>query len=322
MAGSPTPSSDAAMHQYANVRRLSGNQMSPPLPRSFSSGSSVLRGPDESQHGRPAPIDIPTSPPPDLEGGSPPASLDPTSYHAAPISPVGDVGPSSSPPTSPSVNAYSFSDLPPLGTNLAGYFDGTDKSSSPGPSFLRREKSTASNLSNESRPGSLFYGEGVGVEGTFRPESIVGNFGLYGRPGSTASMGGSGDQFQMLLRHAHECVASRFSERAGADFSAVARLAKMLKEAEARLATSASSYEEDHTELEGRLEEVSLPQLLCDCAFANLLLRYEPSCRSSDARRRSFAAPRSSILTSLLRSKAMSPRSPSSSSEVASRTMA
>lgn len=125
--------------------------------------------------------------------GSPPAGIDTTSYHAAPISPVGDVGSSPSP----------FSSMPPpespfnlssSSTNFFGANDTPEKYSA----FLRRQGSTLSMNSSisgsgggHSRPGSMFQGEGTATGGMFPGDGF-----------SFAS--GSGDQFQNLARHAGE----------------------------------------------------------------------------------------------------------------------
>lgn len=47
----------------------------------------------------------------------------------------------------------------------------------------------------------------------------------------------------------------------------VCRLSRKLKEAEARFETSASSYEQEHSELESRLEEVGPAALQLSRAF-------------------------------------------------------
>ena len=164
----------------------------------------------------PGPVSTPTS---ITTFGSPPSSVDSTSYHPAPISPIGDIMASSSPLESPTR-------LPALATNPLDYFDSPDRAA-----WLRRERSRGSLASTDSQLTNVFAGEGgLGDEDSFRPESWG-----HDRAGSAASSS-SADQFRALLRQAQE-------------------LSRKLKESEARFATSASTYEQEHSDLEAKLDE-------------------------------------------------------------------
>ncbi|GAA5892067.1 hypothetical protein JCM6882_005685 [Rhodosporidiobolus microsporus] len=178
--------------------------------------------------------------------GSPPTSIDTTSFHAAPLSPHQPSDRSSSsffpgqtpPPASPPAFDLSAaaSDFFSVGTNTPD--SSPEKHFS---SFLRRQGSTVSHFSTTSstgpgsggsRPSSLFAGEG----GLGLPVSIFeGSPAGHSRDGSNGTLGG-GEQVQQLLRHANE-------------------LARKLKEAETRFQANATAYEEQVSDLEGRLEE-------------------------------------------------------------------
>ncbi|KAK4700973.1 hypothetical protein P7C70_g5266, partial [Phenoliferia sp. Uapishka_3] len=237
---SPTPSaggSDRAMSPAGHMRRSSTSGI--PRPHSRAGSNSSFSAEDHRRESSgsstgslrklPSPIEIsspPSSPPSaDMMGRSPPASIDTKSYHAPPISPVGDVGPVSSSPNS--LAPYSY----PLGSDYYAAADATPDRS--GNYFSRRDPSSASNGS-EQRPGSMFFGEAEGVGG-YRPDSIAGFPNYNGRPGSTAS-GGSGDQFQAALRQIQD-------------------LSRKLKDSEERYQQSSSTFEQEHSELESRLEE-------------------------------------------------------------------
>ncbi|GAA5922288.1 uncharacterized protein JCM15063_003247 [Sporobolomyces koalae] len=148
--------------------------------------------------------------------GSP--GVDETSFHPAPLSPVGDYGPSSS---SFSSNFPGFSPAPasPIGydrNNSSDLF--STVGDSPGYLGSRRHSSSGDSITG-SRPSSLFGNSGF--------------LNAHSRDGSLINS----EQVQMLMRQASE-------------------LQKKLKDAEARLQTSASAFENDQSDLEARLEEV------------------------------------------------------------------
>lgn len=203
---SPTqarPASAASNRAKSPLERDTRRTSSSGIPRPLSSvGSNSGRhqrvASDSSDLASPLPRPRPSSPP---LIASPTTSednnIDTTSYHAPPISPVTDASPQSALPSSfNNVGAYSFSELPPTGTNLQDYFaarDGTPDRASP--YSLRRDNSLAStNSSGESRPGSFFVGEASGMGGGYRPDSMFG-----GQPISTV-----GGDNSSLSRHAAE----------------------------------------------------------------------------------------------------------------------
>lgn len=163
--------------------------------RRESSGSSV-----SSRRGT-APLSLPSSPLSDShlsETSSPPSSIDTTSYHAPPISPVGDVG-SSACSSNLTSSAYDFADLASLQNSTADYFSSGNDSSpeKASPYLFRRQGSTTSiGSSGGSRPGSLFFGEALGSAGASAfPYSG-------GRPASTVIT--PEQQLQILARNYHE----------------------------------------------------------------------------------------------------------------------
>lgn len=216
-ARSPTPGED---DQFVFHRRTSTpTQFSAPLSRSFSDATIALSTSDGERSS--TDFDDRSTPAPVTGFGSPPSSIDSTSYHPAPISPIGDIGASPSSLESPTRH-------PNPSMNPLDYFDSPDRAA-----WIRRERSRGSLLSTDTQLTDIFAGEGGLAEGdAFQPDSW--GYG-HGRPGSTASSS-SADQFQALLRQAHE-------------------LSRKLKESEARFATSASTYEQDQLELEGKLDE-------------------------------------------------------------------
>ncbi|KAI5481521.1 Annexin family protein [Pseudohyphozyma bogoriensis] len=209
-ARSPTPGSGPSERAFSPTLDppavIKSRSNSGPTRRESSGGSGGGRASTE-------PAAIPISPSTSgnfTDVSSPPSSVDTTSYYAPPISPVGDHGPSASPP---SAVPYAY-DMSPMGQAINDFYAESTPEKG-GSAFLRRDASTASMGSTGSRPGSLFFGEG---------------FGSAGRPGSMMP----GDQ--ALLRQINE-------------------LTKKLKDQEARNESSASAYEQEHSELEGRLEE-------------------------------------------------------------------
>ncbi|KAM0755554.1 hypothetical protein T439DRAFT_320247 [Meredithblackwellia eburnea MCA 4105] len=238
-ARSPTPSSASERAKspsdlpQTHYRRRSGSG----IPRPLSRASTGLSDFDPSK-----PPLSPPPPSPTKETSSPATSgIDTTSYHAPPISPVRD---NDEPDTQPLDSAqmpnmgaaFGFPDL----QSLSGFNEFFDPNASPERAssyLLRRENSTASTGSSGggSRPGSLFYGEGMGSGGTFRPDSMASIFpSSYNRAGSTGS--GSGDQTVALFRYCQE-------------------LQKKLKDSDDRYQSSSATFEQEHSELESRLEE-------------------------------------------------------------------
>lgn len=182
-----------------------------PFPQSFSASHLPLSPGDDAEK----------------EGLSP--GLDKTSFYPRPLSPTG----SSSPPLSPPSELDSF---PSLGQSMAPLFDQdqdsadtsmTSSGNSPSPTRRRFISTTSS-----SRPASGFIGEGFGANESlgFRPDSVA---------SLSSMMGGTGDQFQTLLRQHHE-------------------LSKKFKEVQKNLETVSNSNEDQIADLESRLEEVSL----------------------------------------------------------------
>ncbi|GAA5879161.1 hypothetical protein JCM8547_001601 [Rhodosporidiobolus lusitaniae] len=189
-----------------------------------------------------------SSTPDDSFFGSPPTSIDTTSFHATPLSPSQQDGKRSSasffpgltpPPASPP--AFDLSSTSSL--NFFQQSHSTSPDSSPEKYFtsLRRQGSTVSHLSSTSsgaggsRPTSMFAGEGgLGLN----DGSLFAGSPAHGREGSGGMVGGGGpEQVQQLLRHTND-------------------LMKKLKDTEGRLQASASAYEEQVSDLESRLEEV------------------------------------------------------------------
>lgn len=146
---------------------------------------------------------------------SPPSSIDSTSYHARPISPLGDVGFSPLITNSSSFGSFDFTALPPP----LEAFNSTQSQAPPSPTtyfsnstqsspeksnnnnnslapFTYDMRRTPSNSSSESGGAAGIYsGEGVGMIGNVRPESIFG-------------MKGFGNDTQALLVHVQEYVVS------------------------------------------------------------------------------------------------------------------
>lgn len=180
----------------ARIRKISGD-----LPRSTSTEPLSPTGSRGQGSGRNSPAflnisttpiierpDSPSSPSTTISVGSPPPVLDLTSYHDQPLSPLSESTLSPSSPEPPLLFVP-----PTYGFGLSP----TPRGEREGPSSLlmRREASntsTSSGSSDSSRPTSLFMGEGDGLGGMFR--------------GDSSSLGrvGAGEQFQMLLRQAHE----------------------------------------------------------------------------------------------------------------------
>lgn len=216
-ARSPTPGEH---DQFALHRRTSTpTQYSAPLPRSLSDASIAL----STSGGGKSSTDLEaiSTPASVTTFGSPPSSIDSTSYHPAPISPIGDIGASPSPLDSPTR-------FPIPGTNVLDYFDSPDRAA-----WIRRERSRGSLLSADSQIANVFAGEGgLGEGDAFQPDSW--GYG-HGRVGSAASAS-SADQFQALLRQTHE-------------------LSRKLQESEARYSASASAYEQEQLELNMKLDE-------------------------------------------------------------------
>ncbi|SCV68675.1 BQ2448_796 [Microbotryum intermedium] len=94
---------------------------------------------------------------------------------------------------------------------------------------MQRDASSASSNSGTSRPGSIFQVEGMGLGGDFQLADL--------HDGSPFTGRNDPETTQSMWRYATE-------------------LSKKHKELEDRLSTSASSYEEQINELEGRLEEM------------------------------------------------------------------
>ncbi|GAA6022178.1 hypothetical protein JCM10207_003935 [Rhodosporidiobolus poonsookiae] len=174
--------------------------------------------------------------PDDSVFGSPP-TLDTTSFHATPLSPPSDAQPSSSFFPLPGSTSTASTSPPAFDLSLAhsDFFSSAPESPEKYFTSLRRQGSTVSHLSStssDSRPTSLFAGEGgLGLPGSMFANSPAG----HSRDSSSGTLGG-GEHMQQLLRHANE-------------------LARKLKETETRLQASASAYEEQVSDLEARLEE-------------------------------------------------------------------
>ncbi|CEQ38867.1 SPOSA6832_00319, partial [Sporobolomyces salmonicolor] len=224
------------------------------LSRSTSDGDVSLSSSIDSRRSAPIGMGNASASSPNSHGnssmvGSPPTSIDTTSFHATPLSPVGDVGPSSSasasafpglspPPSSPP--AFDLSH--PSDSDYFAVVDASPESPETYYTSLRHQASATSHSSSGgSRPNSLF-GEGAlgGAGGVFAPMR------------DTSMM--SSEQVQALVRQASD-------------------LHKKWKDAEARFQASSSAYEQDQSELEARVEEVRVfpPSLDCGGPLAHLL---------------------------------------------------
>ncbi|GAA5821042.1 hypothetical protein JCM10212_006521 [Sporobolomyces blumeae] len=227
---SPTPTGDGSGFGFAAARSPtpSNGRARSSLGRSTSSGSVSLSSSFDSH--RSGLSDLATTPgrgDASSCGFGSPNTIDETSFHPAPVSPVGDVGPSSSsfasafpglsPPPPPSPPPFDVSHrTDPFVTPSTGYApDSPDKFFT----SLRRQSISGSSSGAGSRPSSLFEGQ-VFAGGHGREGSLMG-----------------AEQVQQLLRHA-------------------ADLQKKLKDVEGRLQASSSAYEQDQSDLEARLEEM------------------------------------------------------------------
>lgn len=182
-ARSSTPNDDSFS---GHRRRHSGPPLGDAQPRRASFGSTSSSRPSSRQTTVP---DESASSPFGAGPRSPGSSLDTTSYHAPPISPVRE--------------EY-YGSLKPFDLAIGGSspFSASIRSSSysldtPDSTSMRRQGSTASARSFNSSNSSLFLGEG-----TFGFDS----------PGARAEsvLFGGGDRYQSLLRHAGECVLDGF----------------------------------------------------------------------------------------------------------------
>lgn len=133
------------------------------------------------------------------------SAIDEISYHARPISPIGETSPPFS-RTQSRTERGSLESIPSAESSPEKGYSST---------FLRREPSSLS--SGESRPSSFFE--------------------AYGAEGELHTRGGSGSYD---LAHLQRLVSD---------------LTRKLREAESRLEASALTYEQDHSDLEARLEE-------------------------------------------------------------------
>lgn len=175
---SPTPNGSFALHRRRHSGPALGDSQSSAasMDSSRSTTSSSSR-PSSRQTTVP---EIPMSPGSDPK--SPSASIDTTSYHAPPISPVREEDLGSLEPFDLAISSSS-----PFSTLSRSYTIDTPESAS-----MRRQSSSASARSFNSTHSSLFAGEG-----TFGFDS----------PGARAeSMLLGGERYQSLLRHAGECV--------------------------------------------------------------------------------------------------------------------
>ncbi|BGO94729.1 hypothetical protein NBRC10512_007324 [Rhodotorula toruloides] len=168
--------------------------------------------------------------PSDSAFGSPPSSIDTTSFFTTPLSPIRDESrPSSSffpdqlatpPPASPPAFDPSAA--------RSDFFATAGATPDPPERFftaMRRDPSNASSAASSSRPASLF-GEG-GLDTLLTT----------GSPAAQAMERTTSEQFQQLVRHAQD-------------------LARKLKENEARFQASAAAYEQEVSDLEAQIEEV------------------------------------------------------------------
>ena len=125
---------------------------------------------------------------PILDPTSPFSSIDTTSYHATPLSPErdGDI--------SPSTSSFAAFDTSRPSFNNSYDPETPERFTS---SQMGRQGSTASSSSMNSLTGGnrLFFGEGSGNDGGFRPES------LFDSPMGKAE---ANEQYQNLIRHASE----------------------------------------------------------------------------------------------------------------------
>ncbi|GAA5828111.1 hypothetical protein JCM11251_002594 [Rhodosporidiobolus azoricus] len=239
---SPTPSTPSRGQSRAGMSRSVSSSNGESLDSSVGSTHSAAIGMGNAS--------MVSSIPEDSFFGSPPTSIDTTSFHATPLSPnqphdqisssffPGQTPPPSSPPAFDlSAAASDFFATSHLGGT------GTPDSSPEYhfSSFLRRQGSNLSHLSSTSsgndggasRASSLFAGDGgLGLPVSIFEGSPAGHL----RDGS-GGMSGGGEQVQQLLRHTNE-------------------LMRKLKESEARFQVSASAFEEQVSDLQDRLEEV------------------------------------------------------------------
>ncbi|GAA5889951.1 hypothetical protein JCM5296_003659 [Sporobolomyces johnsonii] len=234
---SPNRSGDGDAHAFAARSPTPSAASRSSLSRSTSDGDVSLSSSTDSRRSAPIGMGNASTSSSDLHNassfvGSPPTSIDTTSFHPTPLSPVGDVGPSSSsfasafpglspPPSSPpSFNLGQAHD--------SDYFAVVGTSpESPEKYFtsLRHQASATSHSSpGGSRPNSLF-GEGA----------LGGASGVFEHARDPSMM--SSEQVQALVRQAGD-------------------LHKKWKDAEARFQASSSAYEQDQSELEARVEEL------------------------------------------------------------------
>ncbi|GAA5998226.1 hypothetical protein JCM5350_007943 [Sporobolomyces pararoseus] len=217
-------------------RSASTEPLSPTDPHSFAARSPTPSGRSRSSLGRSTSngsVSLSASQDSSSLFGSP--GVDETSFHPAPLSPVGDVGPSSSsfssafPGFSPSPASP-----PPFDLGVSSDIFGTVGDS---PGFgTRRHSMTGS--TGGSRPSSVLFAAGHSREG-----SIL-----------------NSEQVQQLMQQVSEYVHFFIPPLETAHdltslFSAHS-LQRKLKDAEGRLQASASAYEQDQSDLEARLEEV------------------------------------------------------------------
>ncbi|BGP28596.1 hypothetical protein JCM10296v2_000332 [Rhodotorula toruloides] len=168
--------------------------------------------------------------PSDSAFGSPPSSIDTTSFFTTPLSPIRDESrPSSSffpdqlatpPPASPPA-------FDPSAARNDFFATAGATPDSPERFFtaMHRAPSNASSAASSSRPSSLFGECGL--------DTLLAT----GSPAAQAMERTTSEQFQQLVRHAQD-------------------LARKLKENEARFQTSAAAYEQEVSDLEAQIEEV------------------------------------------------------------------
>ncbi|GAA5951496.1 hypothetical protein JCM21900_001584 [Sporobolomyces salmonicolor] len=234
---SPNRSGDRNGHTFAMRSPTHSAASRSSLSRSTSDGDVSLSSSIDSRRSAPigmgnASASSPNSHDTSSMVGSPPTSIDTTSFHATPLSPVGDVGPSSSafasafPGLSPPPSSPPAFDLGhPSNSDYFAAVGASPESPEKYFTSLRHQGSaTPHSSSGGSRPNSLF-GEGAlgGAGGVFTPMR------------DTSMM--SSEQVQALVRQAGD-------------------LHKKWKDAEARFQASSSAYEQDQSELEARVEEL------------------------------------------------------------------
>ncbi|GAA5901626.1 hypothetical protein JCM8208_001560 [Rhodotorula glutinis] len=220
---SPTPSGTGVDSRRASLSHSTSSRSDLSFASSTDSGRALSRSASS------APSEATTFGSPQLQN----SSIDTSSFFSTPLSPIRDEGsrpsssffpnPNETPPPASTVPAFDLSDA--SSTDLFGTAGGTPDSPERffSAAAMRRDPSSQSSGAG-SRPSSLF-GEG-GLDALFASGSPI-----QSRDGSSG-----GEQFQQLVRHAQD-------------------LARKLRETEARFQANASAYEEEVSDLEGRLEE-------------------------------------------------------------------